>query len=45
MENGKTYKLKNDIECSGDYASIIDKLNNKQIEIKSNEYKIINNGK
>ena len=34
VESGKVYELKNDIEVSGDYTSIINKINNKEIEIK-----------
>ena len=45
VESGKVYELKNDIEVNGDYTSIINKINNKEVELKSNEYKIINNGK
>ena len=45
VENGKTYELKNDIEVKGDLTNVISKINNKEIEIKSNDKKIINNGK
>lgn len=41
---GAKYELKNDIIISDDYTSIINKINNKEIELISNEYKIINNG-
>ena len=44
VENGKTYELKNDIEVNGDLTNIINKINNKEIEIKSNDKKIVNNG-
>ena len=38
------YELKNDISISGDYASIINKINNKEIELILNDYRINNNG-
>ena len=41
---GVRYELKNDITTSGNYANIISKINNKEVEILSNEYKIANNG-
>ena len=41
---GAKYELKNDITVSGDYTNIINKINNKEIDLLSNNYKISNNG-
>ena len=37
------YELKNDIVIYNDYTSIVDKINNKEVEILLNDYNIINN--
>lgn len=39
---GKIYELKNDIAMTNDYNNIINKIKNGEVEIKSNEYQIIN---
>ena len=41
---GVRYELKNDITTSGNYTSIKNKINNKEVELIPNEYKINNNG-
>ena len=41
---GLKYELKNDITINGDYTAIIQKINQAQIEMVLNDYKIIQNG-
>ena len=42
--NGLRYELKNDVALNGDYTSIANKINNKEVELVLNDYKITNNG-
>lgn len=41
---GVKYELKNDITTSGNYSNIVNKINNKEVEIIPNDYKITSNG-